>query len=136
MNRFFTAAAVVALIAAPSFGAAQSTSFADSLKAAEAQANKSEGLKECLKRTTGDILMADAGLTEAIVAAQPQSFQDEIEELYNIMGESIVEAVNQFGGNYVAAIEELAFEMVSNGTLGAETAIVLRNGLVACYETA
>ena len=41
MNRFFTTtAAVAALIAAPSFGAAQSSSFADSLKAAEAQANQ------------------------------------------------------------------------------------------------
>ena len=136
MNRFFTtAAAVVALIAVPSFGAAQSTSFADSLKAAEAQANQSEGLKECLKRTASDTFMADAGITDAMVANAPQYLRDTLDEASDRMAENLMEAVDLLGGDYVTAIEGVILAVVSEGTFGAETAIVMRNGLVACYET-
>lgn len=135
MNRFFTAAAVVALIAAPSFGAAQSNSFSDSLKAAEAQANKSEGLKECLKRTISDTFMADAGITGAMVASAPQYLRDTLDEASDRVAENLMEAVDMLGGDYVAAIEGVVLAVVSEGTFGAETAIVMRNALVACYET-
>ena len=74
--------------------------------------------------------MAHFGITDA----DPENLQDTRDEAFDEMAELLMEAVDWLDGDYVAAIEQIILAVVSEGTFGAETAVTLRDGYVACFE--
>ena len=136
MTNLITAAAIAALIAAPTFGAASTPSFEESLKAAEHTANGETTLRECIKAANTSIMLKITGLTKADFDAAPEYIKDQIEDRTEIVADLTLKAVDLLDGDYIAAVEGIVLETVKDGVFSAYQGKELRDDLVACFEAA
>ena len=126
-----TTMTIAAIALSTSFAAAATSSFENSLKAAEQTAKGETTLKECIKAANLDNTLEAIGYTRAILNAAPQYIKDQIEEHNENLVDITLKAVDVAGGNYTKAVEGMVLETVKSGTFSAAQAKKLRDDLVA-----